>query len=815
MFSLLSGVVIRRPWVVVLAWLALTAGLYQFAPSWEQVTKDDDVRFFPADSLSVIGQDLLERGFAKDASISQLVLVYERKHGSVTPGDLRYIEDVASRFYQFAQKHPELGVNKLETHRSPVIGTRLIGKIADDGSQAVLTIVRLNGTYLSRKSRVAVDSTLDWLKKERPAPPAGLELAVTGSAVVGRDTNKAASESITNTTKSTIALVVLILLVVYRSPLLAMIPLITIAISVVVSLHLIALLTWVPGLGFKVINITKVFVIVVLFGAGTDYCLFLIARYSEELRRGRSRPAALREAINQVGAALVASAGTVIIGLGMLYFSSFAKVKYTGPTIALSLGVALLAALTLAPAMLSLLRGAIFWPFRTPDRSALTASELASPDALPSTGFWVRVADLVVSYPLAILSVCLLVLAPLAVVGARTRSNHNQLSDLDPDRVSVIGANAVKRYFSVGELSPAIALIDHPALDFRSPRGREAVSEISRRLQAIDDVADIRSLTQPLGGTQGPGSDGGYLSRLAGQAIRSAVESRYVSTKPARESDHNHITRIDVVFKTDPFSEPSLDALDRVHAVLRAAASPGQPLEGAAAIGIAGSTSAVHDLKQVTANDEHRMYLLVTLGVYSILVVLLRRPGICLYLIATVVLGYLASLGLTDLLFRALHRGPAPWAGLDWTVAFFLFVILVAVGEDYNILLMARVIEEERAHGATEGTRRAVARTGGIISSCGLIMAGTFGSMLTGSLTSLRELGFALGLGILLDTFLVRPILVPAFVVLVERAKAGVRARSNRRENRVVSGQWSVVSGQRSAVSGQRSAVSGQQEGTP
>ena len=179
------------------------------------------------------------------------------------------------------------------------------------------------------------------------------------------------------------------------------------------------------------------------------------------------------------------------------------------------------------------------------------------------------------------------------------------------------------------------------------------------------------------------------------------------------------------------------------------------------------------------------MYVLVTLGVYAILVALLRRPGISLYLIATVVLGYLASLGLTDLVFHALHRGPGPWDGLDWTVGFFLFVILVAVGEDYNILLMARVIEEERKHGVTEGTRRAVAHTGGIISSCGLIMAGTFGSMLTGSLTSLRELGFALGLGVLLDTFLVRPILVPAFVVLIDRARPRNRAASHPQESGV------------------------------
>ena len=176
------------------------------------------------------------------------------------------------------------------------------------------------------------------------------------------------------------------------------------------------------------------------------------------------------------------------------------------------------------------------------------------------------------------------------------------------------------------------------------------------------------------------------------------------------------------------------------------------------------------------------MYVLVTLGVYVILVVLLRRPGICLYLILTVVLGYLASLGITELVFRSLHRGTEPWGGLDWTVGFFLFVILVAVGEDYNILLMARVIEEEDKHGITEGTRRAVAHTGGIISSCGLIMAGTFGSMLTGTLTSLRELGFALGLGILLDTFLVRPILVPAFVVVMDRLRADQRAEKARKE---------------------------------
>jgi RND superfamily putative drug exporter len=783
MFALISRLVVRRPGLVVLACFALAAALRSVAPSWDQVTKDDNVRFFPPDFPSVVGQNLLERGFPRDAASSQVVLVCERKSGPLMPRDFSYVDAMAGRFYQFAQEHPELGFKKLDTHLTPVIGPRLLGDGGGSGARAVLTIVSLNGTYLAKTTRIAVDRILEWVEQERTRPPAGLELAVTGSAVVGHDINTAANESIANTTWTTVILVVVILLIVYRSPLLAMVPLVTIALSVAVSFWAIALLTRVPGFGFQVINITRVFVVVVLFGAGTDYCLFLIARYSEELGRGRSRGDALREAMGQVGGALVASAGTVIVGLGMLFFSSFAKIKYTGPAIALSLTVALTASLTMAPALLALLRGAIFWPFRgmRPVSNSLGKRE---PDPGPTAGFWGRAADLIVQYPVAILAICLAALLPLAVVGARTRSNYNQLADLDSDRPSVIGSQAVRRHFAVGELSPATALVDDPSLDFRSPRGLSAIEEVSRRLMAIEQVAEVRSLSQPVGKPLAATGDQGFLARVGGQALlRMGAESRYVSVKPTRPSDTNHITRFDIVFKTDPFSEASLEALDRLRQTLQDAAAAGQPLAGTRDIGLAGSTSMVNDLRRVTTEDQRRMYLLITLGVYAILVVLLRRPGIGLYLVATVVLGYLASLGLTDLVFHALHRGPEPWGGLDWTVAFFLFVILVAVGEDYNIFLMARVVEEEQKYGVTEGTRRAVAHTGGIISSCGLIMAGTFGAMLTGKLASLRELGFALGIGVLLDTFLVRPILVPAFLVLIDRARARRGAVSEKDHN--------------------------------
>ncbi len=473
-----------------LAWLVLTAGLHHVAPRWEQVTKDDDVRFFPADSLSVIGQDLLERGFPADASSSQLVLVYERKHGHVTPDDLRYIEDVATKLYEFGQSHPELGIKKLDRHSTPVIGPRLIGTSADGQGQAVLTIVRLDGTHVSKKTRIAVDRILEWLKTELPAAPAGLELAVTGSAVVGHDTNRAAGESIQqhdvqhdHPGRGDLA---------GRLPVAA------------------------AGDGPAGHDRTLRFRLAAADRAAHQRAGPRVSGHQHHpgfhhrrplwrgdrllpvpdrsvlrgVGRGRSRIAALDEAIRQVGTALVASAGTVIIGLGMLYFSSFAKVKYTGPTIALSLTVALLAALTLAPALLVIFRGAIFWPFRARIASAAGPdSGLDDDESRVMAGFWVRVADLVVAYPLLILAVCLVVLVPLAVVGARTKSNHNQLSDLDPDRPSVIGANAVRRYFAVGELSPAVALVDNPRLDFRSPR------DAGRSTRSI--AACRRSTTSP------------------------------------------------------------------------------------------------------------------------------------------------------------------------------------------------------------------------------------------------------------------------------------------------------------------------------
>jgi putative drug exporter of the RND superfamily len=188
-----------------------------------------------------------------------------------------------------------------------------------------------------------------------------------------------------------------------------------------------------------------------------------------------------------------------------------------------------------------------------------------------------------------------------------------------------------------------------------------------------------------------------------------------------------------------------------------------------------GPTASIRDLKTVTDHDQIKIDLLVLASVFLILYGLLRKFAISLYLILSVFFSYFVTLGVTFIVFWAMD--PAGFAGLDWKVTMFLFTILIAIGEDYNIFLMTRIEEEQRQHGPIEGIRVAVLRTGTIISSCGIIMAGTFCSLMFGTLVGMQQLGFALAFGVLLDTFVVRPLLVPAYLILLYSGRFGAWGR--------------------------------------
>jgi RND superfamily putative drug exporter len=767
MFIRLGRLTTSRPGLICAAWLVLAVVLGCLAPGWDARAVDDDISFLPARCDSVRGYELLRQAFPQDVFASRVILAVERGERPLDDADFAVIDRAVAAVNRLRQEEPDLHIGRVYSHRDAFLGRRLVSA---DG-HCTLVQVSLGTPFLAAQTRTTVDRVETAARAAfAEAGPAAPPLLVTGPAGVGRDLVAASADSLESTTVATVILVVCVLLLVYRAPLLALVPLLTIAASVWVALKGLALATLIPGV--YLVNVSKVFAVVLLYGAGTDYCLFLISRYREELAHGRDPASAVGGAVGHVGGALTASAGTVVWGLGLMVFAEFAKVRCAGPAIALALVVALVASLTLTPAILTLLGRSVFWPGRAP-----------SPADLSRDGFWERVSRTVTARPAAILVGCLVLLLPLAVLGYRLKPNYKPMGELRPTVESVRGLDVIQRRFTAGETGPITVLLTSSA-DWNGPEGRRVLDHLSRGFGYLDNVAEVRSLTQPLGTPlpELPQRRAETKGMLAGflKSVRKDVDAArergdrsarefYLAARPDAADGRRYVTRLDVVLRSDPFAPQSSDTLDVVQTWLR----DELPRQAAGMGGVGaecyGVTVNARDLARVTESDRRRVNVLVIGGILGILVVLVRRLWLAAYLLGTVLVSYLAALGATALA-GMLWTG-RPLGEVDWRVPFFLFTILVAVGEDYNILIIDRALKERRRHGSEEGMRRALARTGGTITSCGLIMAGTFATLMFGGLGTLVQCGFALALGVLLDTFVVRPLLVPAFVVLVWRGQ--------------------------------------------
>jgi putative drug exporter of the RND superfamily len=460
------------PWVIG-AWLMLALALHLVAPRWDQVTHDGDLAYLPERMPSVQGEKLLAAAFPNHRSKSQVAIVLERPDGELQLEDLALVDRLADECEALAKTLP---IVNIYTRESEIVGDKLTSRVGPDG-QATIVLVQLSNEFMAVDNIRVLDRVLELIHatEQEQDFPAGLRLGVTGSAALGGDMLRSASESIKNTELTTIALVVLILLVVYRAPLLALIPLLTIGVSLVVALDLLALLTQVNRLDgfswwqFKVFSTTKIFIVVILFGAGTDFCLFLISRFREELERGRASAVALADAVGWVGHALVGCAMTTICGLGMMYFAAFGKYRNSGPAIAVSLIVALLACVTLAPALVRAGGDKIFWP------GGIRVDKAGPKTATPWEGFWDWASRVIIAYPGWILIVSVLVLLPPAYEGRSVPVTYDLLNELQPDRPSVVGTKMALRHFSAGEMTPLTILAVKEDGNFNEPEGEKHI----------------------------------------------------------------------------------------------------------------------------------------------------------------------------------------------------------------------------------------------------------------------------------------------------------------------------------------------------
>lgn len=762
MFDLLGHFVARHWLSVIVGWIVLAAGLHFVAPRWDDVTNDGDLAYLPAHMTSVRGEKLLARAFPENRSKSQIVCICERTDGPLIGADYAVLDQLAAAFDP--ETATDLPIDHVWTRKEKLVGKKLVSPESPKG-QAGLVIVYLTNEFMALDNvRVlgAAQKKLDEIRSAETFPD-GLRLGLSGSAAIGGDMLGAAQESIGNIEISAVVLVLVILLLVYRAPLLVLVPVAIMVLSTIVAMDLVAWATTWPWLDFKVFTTTRIFVIVVLFGSGTDYCLFLIARYKEELQRGADRATATHLSLSQVGLALTGSALTTICGLGMMWFSQFGKFRYSGPIIGACLCVTLAASVTLAPALLRAMGRAVFWPFKfadAPTASGLLARPLPAHASLLDR-LWDWTAQQVMFRPSTILIAFTALMAPLAYVGWDVPLTYDFLHELNADRDSVQGTAMLERHFPAGEIGPLTIVAHHPDGKFDTPEGELKISQLTRALWKHEGVTTVRSLTEPLG-------DAPYVNPLnfTKAAARKHPKAREIYVSHA-EQFKGQVTRLEVLFSDDPFSNASTDVLNEIDRELRGVSADASSPWYGTQFDLVGTTAGKRDLATVTAADRITIQVLVTSVVFVLLWYVSGRPVVAIFLILSVLLSYYVTMGISELFFGWAYG--ATFVGLDWKVPIFLFVILVAIGEDYNIYLVTRVLEEQRSHGQRQGLRKAVVATGGIITSCGVIMAGSFVSMATGTLRGIVQLGFALSVGILLDTFVIRTILVPAFMALVDR----------------------------------------------
>ncbi|MDB5339011.1 MAG: hypothetical protein JWN70_4630 [Planctomycetaceae bacterium] len=744
-------------------------------PRWEEIVDDGEDAFLPSNMPTRRAEEIFRKAFPDDRLASSAVVILHRPDKKLTDQDRSFVEQTLTPRLLALQNESGSIISKIRDFNDNQIGKLLNSR---DG-KATLVVVELKNDFLDLRNTPTIDRIEHLVNPARgelrTKLPSGLQLALSGSATVGGDMLSAAESSASRTQLWTIILVVCLLLAIYRAPFVALIPLFTVFVSMQISMAAVILLTWAGKMGIEPFTLLRPFsglqtyISVVVYGAGVDYCLFLIARYKEEFNRGQSVDEALTTTLRKVGSGLVASASTVAFGIGMMVFALFGKFQQAGITMSFSLVIMLLCALTLTPALLRLAGKCAFWPLQC---SSIADAPKRRPANItiwsrwfPENGverIWESIANALMKRPGVIWMAAVAVMVPFAAIGViyHNELSYGLLSELPPDTPSVVGAKAVQQHFPAGETGPLTVLLYNPKLDFSAGENYDAIDKLVQNLTDKKEqlgLIDLRSAIHPLG-----------LQVETGIVARGVAKKRYISTS---DGFAEHVVRLDLVLNQDPFSRDSMRQLEfverRIHELLPASIQPGTELY------YLGTTPSLLDLKSITDRDQIVIDGAVLAAVLAILIVLLRMFSISVYLVLSVFFSYFVSLGMTITLFWLIDP---QFAGVDWKVPIFLFTILVAVGQDYNIFLMSRIKEDQRTHGPVKGIQTAMLSTGSIISSCGIIMAGTFFSLvLAGHLRGSQQLGTALTIGVLLDTFIIRPILVPAWLIMLNTNRFGSR----------------------------------------
>ncbi|MFF4890438.1 MMPL family transporter [Micromonospora chersina] len=658
--------------VVVLGWLVVGGLAGPYSGKLGDVATNDNASFLPADAEATRAQDLAA-GFV-DRETTPALVVYERTSG-ITPADQQRVQADAARFAEL-----------------PGVVGPLPPPIVSEDRQAVQVVVPIDAAEGEQ-----IRAVVDRLREIAGADRDGLTVDVAGPAGLLADLIEVFTAIDGPLLLVTLVVVLVILLIVYRSPVLWIFPLLAAGMSYSLAALFVYLLA--RNDVIKLNGQAQGILTVLVFGAGTDYALLLIARYREELHRHERPWDAMRAAWKGAAPAIIASGATVIVSLLCLLLSSLNSNRALGPVSAVGIAATLLVMLTFLPALLLLGGRWAFWPRRPRYDHA---------DPRTEHGIWGRIAGFVARRARTVWVVTAVVLAALALGVTQLGATTLGQSDLFTQRTdSVAGQEVIARHYPAGTGSPATIFTN-----------QATAQQIAQVAQGVRGVSSVRPFSR-----QGPSGPP--------EVVDGRVQLQATLADP-----------------------PDSNGAERTIRELRVAV---HRVPGADAV-VGGFTAINVDTADASTRDRNVIIPVVLLVIAVILAVLLRALLAPVLLIATVVLSFLATLGLCALIFKYLLGFP----GVDQSFPLFAFVFLVALGIDYNIFLMSRVREESVRRGTRAGVLTGLAVTGGVITSAGIVLAATFSALAVLPLVVLVELGVAVAVGVLLDTIVVRSLLVPA-----------------------------------------------------
>lgn len=684
----------RGATITLIIWLVLMIGL-SAGPQLSEY-KVTNFQSLPDDAQSIIAENKLSEYFPNEQGTPG-ILVFHNENGKIN------VESVNSILGAIIAEDIE-GVDQI-VDISALPPQALAGFTSEDKSTMIVPMTLEQG--LGNDKYEEINDRATEIGKETAELTGDTLFYITGPAGIAGDTIKLFEQADFQLLFATIFIILILLIIIYRSPLLAIIPLIATVIIYQVANQSIALM---GAAGLEINNSTTSIMSILLFAAVIDYSLFVFSRYREELNHYENKYEAMKYAMRATGEPVFFAGGTVLAAMLVLFFADFRDYQNFAPIFGGAVFIIMLGSITLVPALFALFGRKAFWP-KVPKFGE--AKEVKH-------GIWGPIAKFVVNKPFLSGGLVLIFMIITSFNVLNLDYEFDTVKSFPEDLPSRVGYEIVESRFDKGELAPTSVLVES-----ETALNEEQKTAITEQLLANDAIASVR---------------------------------------PSAASDDETKLKLSMAFELNPYSPEAIDKLEEMREdsaeILKAAGIEGE-------LHFAGVTAKLVDERNVNNSDIIKIVLLETLLILVLLFVLTKSWKMPIYMMATILVSYLSALGLGLFLVDVLFGYDA----ISTRVPVYAFIFLVALGIDYNIILVSRFLEERKTRTVKESLEIAIRNTGGVISSAGVILAATFAALMTMPIADLFVFGFMVAVGILLDTFLVRGMLLPMLILTFEKDK--------------------------------------------